>query len=82
MRLSATVIPHEFLTAVIDSVIVCAFSEERFFPACLDSLLAQSRPADDIIVVNNASTDRTRAVASVDGVARAIGEDGARHQGP
>jgi glycosyltransferase involved in cell wall biosynthesis len=45
------------------SVIVCAHNEARYLPACLYSILAQTRPPDDILVVNNASTDETRAVA-------------------
>jgi glycosyltransferase involved in cell wall biosynthesis len=45
------------------SVIVCAHNEARYLPACLYSLLAQTRRPDDILVVNNASTDETRAVA-------------------
>jgi len=45
------------------TVIVCAFNEERYLSACLHSLLAQTRPADEIIVVDNASTDQTGAVA-------------------
>jgi glycosyltransferase involved in cell wall biosynthesis len=45
------------------SVIVCAYNESRMLPACLFSLLAQSRPPDEIIVVDNASTDGTGAVA-------------------
>jgi len=45
------------------SVIVCAYNEARYLQACLHSLLAQTRPADEIIVVNNASTDQTGAVA-------------------
>jgi len=45
------------------SVIVCAHNEAWFLPACLHSLLAQSRVPDEILVVNNASTDETRAVA-------------------
>jgi glycosyltransferase involved in cell wall biosynthesis len=45
------------------SVIVCAHNEAQFLPACLRSLLAQSRTPDEILVVNNASTDSTRAVA-------------------
>ena len=45
------------------SVIVCAYNEARYLPACLHSLLAQTRPADEIVVVNNASTDDTGAVA-------------------
>jgi glycosyltransferase involved in cell wall biosynthesis len=45
------------------SVIVCAHNEARYLAACLHSLLAQSRPPDEILVINNASTDETRAVA-------------------
>jgi glycosyltransferase involved in cell wall biosynthesis len=45
------------------TVIVCAYNEARYLPACLYSLLAQTRPADQIIVVDNASTDETGAVA-------------------
>ena len=47
------------------SVIVCAHNEARFLPACLHSLLAQTRVPDEIVVVNNASTDETRAVAQI-----------------
>lgn len=45
------------------SVIVCAHNEARYLPACLHSLLAQTRVPDEILVVNNASTDETRTVA-------------------
>jgi glycosyltransferase involved in cell wall biosynthesis len=45
------------------SVIVCAHNEARYLAACLHSLLAQTRLPDEILVVNNASTDATRAVA-------------------
>jgi glycosyltransferase involved in cell wall biosynthesis len=45
------------------SVIVCAFNEERYIQPCLFSLIQQRRLPDEIIVVNNASTDRTKAVA-------------------
>jgi glycosyltransferase involved in cell wall biosynthesis len=45
------------------SVIVCAHNEACYLPACLHSLLAQTRLADEILVINNASTDATRAVA-------------------
>jgi len=44
-------------------VIVCAYNEAGVLPACLYSLLAQTRPPDELIVVDNASTDATRAVA-------------------
>jgi glycosyltransferase involved in cell wall biosynthesis len=46
------------------SVIVCAFNEERWIVPCLHSLLAQTRQADEIVVVDNASTDRTAALAA------------------
>ena len=45
------------------SVIVCAHNEAAYLPACLHSLLAQTRLPDEILVINNASTDETRAVA-------------------
>src|SRR5579872_1274993 len=45
------------------SVIVCAYNEATPLPGCLYSLLAQTRPPDDILVINNASTDETGAVA-------------------
>ena len=50
------------------SVIVCAYNEERFLSDCLRSLLEQTRPPDEIIVVNNASTDNTRVVARLPGI--------------
>jgi glycosyltransferase involved in cell wall biosynthesis len=50
------------------SVVVCAYNEEHLLPACLHSLLAQTLPPDEIIVVNNASTDATHAVACACGV--------------
>lgn len=46
------------------TVIVCAHDEARYLPACLHSLLAQTRPPDEILVVDNASTDETAAVAA------------------
>ena len=45
------------------SVIVCARNESRYLPACLHSLLAQTRPPDEVLVIDNASTDNTREVA-------------------
>lgn len=50
-------------TALTISAIVCAYNEAPFLSACLFSLLAQTRPPDEIIVVNNASTDATGDVA-------------------
>ena len=49
------------------SFVVPAYNEEAYLPPCLDSICEQIRtlPAGtcEIIVVNNASTDRTREVA-------------------
>jgi glycosyltransferase involved in cell wall biosynthesis len=45
------------------SVIVCAHNETQYLGACLHTVLTQTREADEILVINNASTDETRAVA-------------------
>jgi glycosyltransferase involved in cell wall biosynthesis len=45
------------------TAIICAYNEARYLPACIHSLLAQTRPPDEILVINNASTDETGAVA-------------------
>jgi glycosyltransferase involved in cell wall biosynthesis len=50
--------------ALVCSVIVCAFNEEKYISPCLHSLLAQTRIPDEILVINNASTDATGAVAA------------------
>jgi glycosyltransferase involved in cell wall biosynthesis len=51
------------------SVVVCAYNEERYVKACLHSVLAQSRQPDEVLVVNNASTDGTRRIAErIEGV--------------
>lgn len=46
------------------SAIVRAYNEAATVPACLYSLRAQTRPPDEILLVNNASTDDTHAVGS------------------
>ena len=45
------------------SVIVCAHNEARYVAGCLYSLLAQTRRPEEILVIDNASTDDTGAVA-------------------
>ena len=45
------------------TAIVCAYNESRLLPGCLYSLRSQTRPPDDILVINNASTDETADVA-------------------
>ena len=45
------------------TAVVCAYNESRLLAGCLYSLRAQTRPPDDILVIDNASTDETGAVA-------------------
>jgi len=55
--------------ALTIGVIVCAFNEAGYLGPCLHSLRQQTRRPDEILVVNNASTDRTAAIAAaVEGV--------------
>lgn len=60
--------------ALTISVIVCAFNEAAYLGPCLESLKAQSRRADEILVVNNASTDATAKVAEAAGGVRVVDE--------
>ena len=46
------------------SVIITAYNYARFLPRCLESVLGQSHPADEIIVVDDGSTDQTPEVVS------------------
>ena len=45
------------------TAVVCAYNEAAYLPACLHALLAQTRPPDEIIVIDNASTDGTGDLA-------------------
>lgn len=38
------------------SVIVCAHNEVRYLPACVHAVLAQTRPPDEFLIIDNAST--------------------------
>jgi GT2 family glycosyltransferase len=42
---------------VIISVIVVAYNSAAYLPACIESILPQLRPADELIVVDNGSDD-------------------------
>ena len=44
------------------SAVVCNFNGESYLPACLDSLLAQRGGVDQIVVVDNGSTDGSLAL--------------------
>ena len=50
------------------SVVIPAYNEEKFIKKCLTSVINQTVPADEIIVVNNNSTDKTKAIAKKFGV--------------
>ncbi|MFZ5364419.1 MAG: glycosyltransferase family 2 protein [Patescibacteria group bacterium] len=46
------------------SIIIPAYNEEKLLPRCLKSVFATHLPEDyEVIVVNNASTDRTEQIA-------------------
>jgi len=47
------------------TVVVCAYNEASTVGPCLHSLWAQTRQPDEIILVDNASTDATAAVGAV-----------------
>ncbi|MBI5127409.1 glycosyltransferase [Candidatus Roizmanbacteria bacterium] len=44
------------------SVVVPVFNEEKHIEKCLDSLMNQEKKPDEIIIVNNNSTDRTAEI--------------------
>lgn len=49
------------------SVVIPAFNDADLLASCLAALTLQTRPADEIIVVDNASTDATVEVARIAG---------------
>jgi glycosyltransferase involved in cell wall biosynthesis len=46
------------------SVIICAYNYARFLQQCLESVMSQTRPADEVIVVDDGSTDGTPDVVA------------------
>src|SRR5260370_27491420 len=44
------------------SAIITAFNGEAFIAAAIESVLGQTRPADEIVVVDDGSTDDTAAI--------------------
>ena len=60
-------------TAPSLSVVVAAYQAEATLAAALDSVLAQTRPADEVVVCDDGSTDATPAVlAGYAGRVRAV----------
>ena len=49
---------------IITSVIIPAFNEGKRLPECISALKAQTHPFDEIIVVDNNSSDETAEVAN------------------
>lgn len=45
------------------SIIIPAYNEEHYLKSCLDSIARQTQPPDEVIVVDNNSTDGTVAIA-------------------
>lgn len=54
------------------SVVIPAYNAARFLPRCLASVLAQTHSAEEILVVDDGSTDDTAAVASSFGGVRVL----------
>ena len=44
------------------SVAICTYNGAEFLPAQLESIVAQSRPADEIVICDDASNDETPAI--------------------
>lgn len=60
LRLKNAVTTNQALPLV--SIMVAAYNEEDFIAQCVNSLIVQTYPHTEIIVVNDASTDRTATV--------------------
>ena len=62
---SARKIPKEGTLPQI-SVVVCTFNREKLLPGCLESLAAQTIPADayEVLIIDNNSSDQTQKVTA------------------
>src|SRR3989304_10450198 len=64
MTLSAAQLPPvQLMNTPLISVIVPCFNQARFLRDCLDSVLAQTYPHWECIIINDGSTDDTRQVS-------------------
>lgn len=55
------------MTDVTVSVVIPVKDDDRMLRRCLEALAVQTRPADEVLVVDNGSTDRSVAVARAAG---------------
>jgi glycosyltransferase involved in cell wall biosynthesis len=53
--------PNKTLTL---SIVIPVYNEENYLPACLEAIAAQSVRPDEVIIVDNNSTDRTAEIAA------------------
>lgn len=51
-------------TRISVSIVIPAYNEERHIRLCLDSIAQQTRPANQVIIVDNNSTDSTAAICA------------------
>jgi glycosyltransferase involved in cell wall biosynthesis len=56
--------PHLACSSISVAVIIATYNQARFLSEAISSILAQTRPADEIVVVDDGSTDDPGAVAS------------------
>lgn len=56
------------------TIVITAYNEENHIGACLDAIVDQIQSGDEIIVVDNASTDKTRLVVSAYDSVRLLSE--------
>jgi len=55
--------PGRLRSLITISVVIPVYNDAEFLRTCLRALSQQRRPADEVIVVDNASTDATAAIA-------------------
>src|SRR4029079_1263028 len=58
------VVESDIDRAELATVVIPARNEERFIARCLESVLAQTYPNIEILVVDGQSDDRTRAIVT------------------
>jgi len=56
------------------SIVIPAYNEENYLRACLDSIAGQSVMPEEVIVVDNNSSDNTRAIAKSYGFVKLVRE--------